>query len=88
MSGPRATAALGRTAEARGDKETAIRYHFAVAILYDDAQLVPAALDRAAALLAELGRAGESAAAANELVERYPEAPQAKAWKERLAGKP
>ncbi|MGI6496285.1 MAG: tetratricopeptide repeat protein [Kiritimatiellia bacterium] len=84
----RATAALGRTAEARGDKETAIRYHFAVAILYDDAQLVPAALDRAAALLAELGRAGESAAAANELVERYPEAPQAKAWKERLAGKP
>lgn len=84
----RATAGLARAAEARGDKDAAVRYHFAVAILYDDAELVPYSLDRAAVLLAELGRAEESAKAAGELVERYPDSAQAKAWAARMAAEP
>ena len=49
-----------------------------VAILYDDAEKVPMALDRAATLLAELGREAESRATVSELLERYPDSPQAR----------
>ena len=73
-----AYAALGRAAEARGDREAAVRYHMSVAILFDDPQMVPAALDRAAALLDELGRKDESRATIAELLQRYPESPQAR----------
>lgn len=76
-----AYAALGQAAERRGDRETAIRYHMSVALLFDDADRVPAALDRAATLLAELGRGEESRAAADELLTRYPDAPQAARWR-------
>lgn len=83
LQGLRATAyaALGFAAEKRGDREAAIRYHMSVAILFDDAAKVPPALDRAAALLAELGRAQESRAAAAELCERYPDSPEARRWR-------
>ncbi len=67
-----AYAALGMAAERRGDREAAVRYHMGVAILFDDAERVPAALDRAATLLEELGRGEESRAAAAELQQRYP----------------
>lgn len=73
-----AYAALGRAAESRGDRETAVRYHMSVAILFDDPERVPAALDRAAALLAELGRTDESRATVAELLQRYPDSPQAR----------
>jgi TolA-binding protein len=72
-----AYAALGTAAERRGDREAAVRYHMSVAILFDDAERVPAALDRAATLLAELGRAAESRATVAELLERYPGSPPA-----------
>ncbi len=80
LQGLRATAyaALGFAAEKRGDRETAIRYHMSVAILFDDAAKVPPALDRAATLLADLGRVEESRAAAAELQTRYPDSAAAK----------
>jgi TolA-binding protein len=73
-----AYAALGAVAEKRGDREAAVRYLMSVAILFDDAGRVPEALDRAATLLAELGREEESRAAVAELLERYPESAQAR----------
>lgn len=73
-----AYAGLARAAEQRDDKTAAIRYHMSVAILFDDDQMVPLALDRAATLLAEAGRGEESRAAAAELAERYPASPQAR----------
>lgn len=72
-----AYAALGTAVERRGDREAAVRYHMSVAILFDDAERVPAALDRAATLLAELGREAESRATVAELLERYPGSPPA-----------
>ena len=73
-----AYAALGAAAERRGDRAAAVRYHMSVAILYDDAEKVPMALDRAATLLVELGREAESRATVAELLERYPDSPQAR----------
>ncbi len=81
----RATAALARVALARGDKEAALRYDNAVYILFDDPEIVPAAMDHAASILVELNRTGEAMTIASELVGRYPDSAQAKAWKERIA---
>ncbi len=72
-----AYAALARAAEQRGDKEAALRYYMSVAILFDDATLVPPALDRAATLLTELERLEESQAAEKELQQRYPDSQEA-----------
>jgi TolA-binding protein len=78
--------ALGRAAEARGAPAEAVRFYLGVAILYEDPERVPAALDRAAVLLDGLGRAAESRDAARELVERYPRSAQAQRWQGRLTG--
>jgi TolA-binding protein len=83
-----AYAALGRCAETRGQKDLALRYYLSVALLYDDPVLVPAALDKAAGLHAALGHTAESEAAGRELIERYPESAQAKAWRLRLPATP
>jgi TolA-binding protein len=79
-----AYAGLGRCAELRGAPDAAIRHYLAVSILYEDATLVPAALDKAATLLLQVGRKEDSQAAARELVARYPESTQAQAWRTRM----
>lgn len=79
-----AYAALGRCAEARGQNEEAIRYYLSVALLYDDPQLVPTVLDKVAALHVTLGRLVDSEKIGRELIERYPDSAQAKAWQSRL----
>lgn len=80
-----AYAALGRCAETRGQNEEALRYYLSVALLYDDPTLVPVALDKAAALHTALGRVTEGEAVGHELITRYPDSPQAKAWQARLS---
>jgi TolA-binding protein len=83
-----AYAGLGRCAEARDQKEMALRYYLSVALLYDDPVLVPAALEKVARLHAALGHPAESEAAGRELIDRYPESEQAKVWKTRLPANP
>jgi tetratricopeptide (TPR) repeat protein len=83
-----AYAGLGRCAEARDQKELALRYYLSVALLYDDPVLVPAALEKVARLHAALGHPAESEAAGSELIDRYPESAPAKAWKTRLPANP
>jgi TolA-binding protein len=75
---------MGRCAELQGDREGAVRAYLAVSILYDDEQLVSAALDKAATLLELSGRQSESRATATELVSRYPNTPQGQSWRTRL----
>ena len=83
-----AYAGLGRCAEARDQKDMALRYYLSIALLYDDPVLVPAALDKAASLHTALGHPAESEAIGRELLERYPESAQAKVWKARLSANP
>ncbi|MBM4162827.1 MAG: tetratricopeptide repeat protein [Lentisphaerae bacterium] len=83
-----AYAGLGRCAEARDQKELALRYYLSIALLYDDPVLVPAALDKAASLHAALGHPAESEATGRELLERYPESAQANVWKARRSANP
>lgn len=70
----RAYAALAHNEEERGDAAAALGYHMMVGALFDDAELVPHALARAAAILKEQGKAKESADLLNELKKRYPKA--------------
>ncbi len=73
-----AYAGLARNAELKGDAEAALRYYMSVGILFNDATLVPEALQKAAGLLDKLGRAAEAKAMRDELKARYPDSPQAK----------
>lgn len=75
----RAYAGLGRTAVARGDSESAARYFMSVAVLYDDAELVPESLYEAARALQQQGRPDDAQRAVDELRQRYPNSP----WMER-----
>lgn len=68
-----AYAALGRSARARGDAEAAARYFLAVALLFDDPELVPECLRAAADAFDRLGRAADHDKALAELKRRYPE---------------
>jgi tetratricopeptide (TPR) repeat protein len=68
----RATAGLGRAAELAGNTAEAARYYMTVAVLYDDAELVPECLDRAARLYTELGETDLAEQAARERRARYP----------------
>jgi TolA-binding protein len=70
-----AYAGLARNAELKGDAEAALRYYMSVGILFNDATLVPEALNKAALLLDKLGRAGEAQAMREELKTRYPDSP-------------
>ena len=64
--------ALADCTARRGLKEAAARYYMAVALLFDDKEIVPAALEKAEALYDGLGLAREAAAARAERETRYP----------------
>jgi tetratricopeptide (TPR) repeat protein len=74
MLGVRANAyaGLGRTAKMESDLEKAARYFMSVAILYDDAELVPECLYEAVQAFRSLRQNDSAVKAANELKERYP----------------
>ena len=64
--------ALAKNAERNHRADDAIRYYMSVAILFDDPEIVPQALERAAALLQAAGRNEEADAARAERAKRYP----------------
>jgi tetratricopeptide (TPR) repeat protein len=68
---------LGRAAEMRGDWEEASRYYLGVAVLFDNENLVPEALFRAAEAFDKIGKQAERAKTLEELRERYPGSPWA-----------
>ncbi len=76
-----AYAGLGACLEGRNDLESALRYSLSVGILFDDAVIVPKALNRASNILVKLNRAEEAAQVKAELMERYPDSAEAKALK-------
>ncbi|MBN1669411.1 MAG: tetratricopeptide repeat protein [Kiritimatiellae bacterium] len=69
---------LGRAARAGADFEAAARYFMSVAVLFDDAQVVPECLFQAAEAFGQLGRAEDKTKALAELLERYPGSARAK----------
>lgn len=64
---------LGQAAAARARSEEAARYFMSVAVLYDDPELTPEALYRAAEAFQKLGRAADRDKALAELRQRYPQ---------------
>ena len=73
----RAYYGLARTAEAGQDMNRAVRFYMSVAVLYDDEELVPECLEKAAAGFAKLGKMEQRQAILDELVKRYPDSAQA-----------
>lgn len=65
---------LGRVAEGQGNWADAARQYLAVAILYDDPSLTPAALESAARMFEKNGDAATAEKTRRELAERYPAA--------------
>lgn len=76
----KAYAGMGRTARARGEFEAAAKYFMSVAILYDDAVLVPECLYEAADCFAKCGRAEAAEKTAGELRTRFPDSEWAKRY--------
>ena len=74
---------LGRVAEAREDWAEAGRRYLSVGILFDDPELTPEALFRAARALGKAGKERERKQVAGELLERYPDSEWADKVKER-----
>lgn len=72
-----AYAGLGKTLETRGDLEGASRFHMSVALLFDNPDVVPESLYRAASVFRRLGREGDARKALQELQARYPQSPWA-----------
>ncbi len=70
-----AYAGLGHAAKGRGDATAASRYFMSVAVLYDDAELVPESLYEAATALQQLGRTNDVTRTVAELHTRYPKSP-------------
>lgn len=68
----RAYAGLGRAAKAAGNTDESVRYFMSVAVLYDDAALVPECMYEAVRGLKTLGKTAEAAKVQAELVQRYP----------------
>ncbi len=66
--------ALAANEEARGDGAAALGYHMLVGTLFDDPEVVPHALVRAAAILRKQGRAKEADELDAERAKRYPKA--------------
>ena len=64
---------LGRCAEAKEDWEAARRLYLSVGLLYDDPDLTPDSLERAAAVMDRLGLSKEAEQARKELLDRYPD---------------
>jgi hypothetical protein len=67
-----AYAALARNEEERGDAAAALGYHLLVGTLFDDPEIVPPALWRAAAIMRQQGNEKDAAALTAELKQRYP----------------
>lgn len=70
--------ALAANEEERGDSAAALGYHMLVGTLFDDAEHVPHAIARAAAILRQQGRVDEAAKLDAERKKRYPNAPTEK----------
>jgi tetratricopeptide (TPR) repeat protein len=68
----RALHALGDVLAARERWEEAARMYMSVAVLYDEAEITPAALRAAAAAYEKAGRRAEAASALQEVQKRYP----------------
>lgn len=68
---------LSATYEAMGNHEESAKASLAIAILYEDAAVVPAALSRAANHFLAAGKTDEAKRCVTELVERYPNHPLA-----------
>ncbi|MGN0846609.1 MAG: tetratricopeptide repeat protein [Kiritimatiellia bacterium] len=66
--------ALAANEEARGDGAAALGYHMLVGTLFDDPEVVPHALARAAAILRKQGRGKEADELDAERAKRYPKA--------------
>lgn len=64
---------LGRTAEDQSKWEDAARYFMSIAVLYDDPELSPEALLRAARAYKALNRAADAERTHAELKQRYPQ---------------
>jgi TolA-binding protein len=75
-----AYAGLGRTAEEKGDFDAAARFYMSVAILYNDAELVPRCLAGAVRSFKKLGQDTEAENAVDELKKRYPDSAEAKKY--------
>ena len=69
-----AYAALAANEEERGDAAAALGYHMLVGTLFDDPEVVPHALSRAAAILRRQGRTKEADNLDAERKKRYPKA--------------
>jgi len=67
--------ALAANEEERGDNSAALGYHMLVGTLFDDAEYVPHALARAAAIMRLQGRVDEAKKLEAERKKRYPNAP-------------
>ncbi len=76
--------ALAGLDEQEGRAEDALRTLLSVALLYDDPELTPEALYRAAGHLQTLGRGAEREQTLQELKQRYPDSP----WAQRAAATP
>lgn len=74
----RAYAGIARALKDQGDFSGAAKHFMSVAVLFDDAVLAPECLYEAAEAFRQSGRADESAKAARELVDRYPDSEWAK----------
>lgn len=68
----RAYFGLGRAAEAQQRWEDAARFYMGLSVLFDDPDLTPKALTRAAAMFEKLNRAEDRQKALEELRARYP----------------
>lgn len=64
--------ALAANEEERGDTKEALGYHMLVGTLFDDPEVVPHALERAAAIMRSQGRGKEADALDAERARRYP----------------
>lgn len=73
----KATFLLGRASDLQEDYPSAARYFMSMAILYDDPDLSPEALYRAAEAYGRNGNIREQQSAMSELKSRYPESPWA-----------
>jgi len=73
-----AYAGIGKALKVQGDHEGAARHFMSVAVLFDDAELVPQCLYEAALEFTAAGRVDDAVKAKKELLERYPDSDWAK----------
>lgn len=71
-------AGTARALKAKGDWAGAAKHFLSVAVLFDDASLVPECLHEAAEAYAKIGKTDESRKAVRELMDRFPDSVWAK----------